>query len=412
MSDLSLSQGHPADSPVSSTQDIGPDSNSIQLSGRRGSQFSASSYTRSAANQQHRASLSSFASSSGSPLVNAASSNGTTIGDLSMASMPLLPGVHSVRDGDGARRVNSSSASISISDSSSIHSYPPKPRNSVHGSIEGSASGAAKNRRDYVETDIKVFLDLQAGHSPATRVVASAAGLLNPFAPLRKRLVRTLSSGKRIGVEIQLIVELLDAVDHYMSLFAANLSPEELSNGTDARLEIVNEVTSLLRELTEIAPEAQRCLAQGNYGPLCGAPGGGRRQSNHRSNDMFDSGLATWWPRRLVKDCRGLLDEVGFSPGNSTPRRTKSLLTTTVGTSRPSDGPSDADVGPEVEQDNPPEIVLATVLANLSRDLGSRVAKEPEIPPDLVAIEARREELLNEGRRRWQAYVKRTQRED
>ncbi|KAL8283671.1 hypothetical protein RQP46_005466 [Phenoliferia psychrophenolica] len=424
--DLPFDHVPSTNSPVSSTagQDSGPDGASIMLADRRGSQLSNSSLSNSVSNQ-HRHSLSSFVSSTGggSPRPTA-SSNGTTIGDLSTASMPLL---RSGRDDDhrspwtggsstrGAsdsnsmapstssrsRRVNNSSASI-LSDSSSVHSYPPVPRTHSQSASSDlwSTSSGTKSRREH------------DGYSPASRAV-STAGMLNPFAPLRKRLVRTISS-KRIGVEVQLLVELVDALEHYMRLFTPNLSPDELAAGEDARVEVVNEVTLLLKELTEIAPEAQRCLAQGSYGPIANSASGGGgsgRTTSHslRSDHMFDSGLATWWPRRLVKDCRGLLEEVGLA-ATASPRHSRTpALTVVAGTTSDSAAAAvESALQPTLEEDPEQATAIEIVLAGSEWDPTTRQAREPAVPPDLVALAARQEALLVEGHRRWQAFLTRS----
>jgi len=108
----------------------------------------------------HRASLSSFASSSfgpgGSPRAPP-SSNGTTVGDLSTASMPLLPGVRG-RDDESLRFSPWSQTPVfgavigkgnsNGSDTSSVHSYPPKPRSS--GSLEGAETWRSGRTRSSV----------------------------------------------------------------------------------------------------------------------------------------------------------------------------------------------------------------------------------------------------------------------
>ncbi|KAM0756140.1 hypothetical protein T439DRAFT_21784 [Meredithblackwellia eburnea MCA 4105] len=445
ISDLSLSKDPSTNSPVSSSagQDLGPDVSSIQLSGRRGSQVSTSSISHSSLHQQHRLSLSSFASSTGSPRPTA-SSNGTTIGDLSTASMPLLPGVRSNgRDNEqwlgshrasdslslaastSSRRINSSSASIS--DTSSVHSYPPVPRHNSNASnsdvLDAWKSWGASSKGARREFD---------GHSPVTRITATS-NMLSPFAPLRKRLVRAVYSGKRVGVEVQLIIELVDALESYVRAFSNTINttvPSSEERG-ELRKEAVNEVSSLLRELIEIAPEAQRCLAQGNYGPLASTSNSvsdptspNRRSSSQKSNnEMFDTGLATWWPRRLARDCRAMLEEVSLAAGE-TPRNPRSPAGGVVGTddrnsigeeSGSVDAPNGtAGVVSSKSQLTVPDLLLGDALANSEWDptRRRRTSIDEFVPSSAsqdsgVDSRARSEELLVEGRRRWQAYVSR-----
>lgn len=109
-----------------STSSLGPSTLPTEFNPRRrGSALSTSSsiagpYTLHQHPLHNRSSLSSFASSSGSPLATAStfSAGGTTIGDLSTASMPLLPG------------------GPAGSDTSSVHSYPPWPRNRASSSVD------------------------------------------------------------------------------------------------------------------------------------------------------------------------------------------------------------------------------------------------------------------------------------
>lgn len=223
--------------------------------------------------------------------------------------------------------------------------------------------------------------------SPAPRAThAPQNPYYNPLAPLRKRFARAISAGRQVSVELQLVVELVDALEHCIVAFSGQgddplgvgrnrSSTPSQSNGRPgsaastasmsyvvglsastavaraADLELMNEVRSLVKELVEICPDAQTCLTDGGYGPLAHCPsssaaasttkppsiGGGRRpkastsanasparaaSSNTASHstklDMKDPGTADWWPRRLARDCRALLDEVGVTLGGGT----------------------------------------------------------------------------------------------
>lgn len=188
-----------------------------------------------------------------------------------------------------------------------------------------------------------------------------------------------------------------------MRTFSVRASAEERSAGSEIGTEVVNEVTSLLKELTEIAPEAQRCLFQGQYGPLASGNDTRRTSHNDKSNHMFDSGLASWWPRRLVKDCRGLLEEVGIAAG-TTPR---SPTTPVVGDAAAADevetferalGRGRQDLAPATESNAPKTSQLNAT--------GTKAGEPYAVKDDLASV-AKREELLAEGRRRWEAYLKR-----
>lgn len=122
---------------------------------------------------------------------------------------------------------------------------------------------------------------------------------------------------------------------------------------------------------------------------------------------MFDSGRATWWPRRLIKDCRTLLEEVGLAAGSTPRSRTPAALASVAATDSGVDQDPVLQTGLDVEP--APESAIEEVLAGSEWDPLTHLAREPEVPPDLQAIAARREELLVEGRRRWQAYVSRSQ---
>lgn len=205
----------------------------------------------------------------------------------------------------------------------------------------------------------------------------SVAG--NPLMPLRKRLARVLRAGKRGSVEVQLLLELIDALEHYIrateqllvtptrsstphSVSAPATPPtppatfaSETAPASQACIDLLSEVRSLVKELVEFVPDAQVCLTSGQYGPLafpCASlhyqhpqqavhhPQG----ANGKSAVAFSSALPSlppstthamvlhdmkgargedssdvreartqWWPRRLSRDCRALLEDVGFS---------------------------------------------------------------------------------------------------
>ncbi|ORY73411.1 hypothetical protein BCR35DRAFT_148622 [Leucosporidium creatinivorum] len=341
--------------------------------------------------------------------------------------MPLLPG-----GGGGSssfRLQTDSSSAASFSDASSAHSYPPPPprpgtttssTKSAKGSLlDGTGLEGWKNwaremeaasappdrirRKGSVGSDVPLDMWASRGSSSSSssygRTHASSqpslisyalsspsvnrsslTASLNPLAPLRKRLARSLNSGRRAGVELQLLLELIDALEHYirsadahppplsqppatpsttsgstsnssvsLALEPSTPSPPSISTPLPSTststsqpprqtdVDLLSEIRSLVKELVECVPDAQLCLTTGLYGPLAfpspsygattshyGAPA---RSGSFSSSwptmplsttasmvlmDLRDSGAIEWWPRRLVRDCRGLLEEWGW----------------------------------------------------------------------------------------------------
>ncbi|SCV68680.1 BQ2448_801 [Microbotryum intermedium] len=393
----------------------------------------------------NRNSLSSFASSSGGSPRGTASlfSNSTTIGDLSTASMPLLPQGGAPPPSHSSQTANSSATGSQMSfagrrdslsatsDSSSVHSYPPRPRtgassesdqgrssfgqwpstnstdlgpsdrirhtsssdtwsngfsfyNSVVGR-RGSANslGTGSNYGGYglTSTGVPGASPSSKIHSPhsiinyalsSNRAATSSSpqsSYINPLAPLRKRLARALAFPRRgNGFEVQLVLELIDALEHCveegsrrrrLSLPTLNhagieteIAPHKLvradpddfehveqeGGGADTptagttttapapstSLEaLFEEVQVLIKELVEIASDARKCLVAGRYGPLSLLPAGVTTSSSASkpskldpsalANALIDPGTLDWWPRRLSRDLRALLDDVGFA---------------------------------------------------------------------------------------------------
>ena len=127
----------------------------------------------------------------------------------------------------------------------------------------------------------------------------------NPLARLRKRLARSLAvtgRGRRLHTEVQLLLELVEALDACVASLAHPLeaeavppdrqlrastsmlpiAPAQLASppkradpggaaghgSATSRLVAVDEVRLLVQELVELIPDAQRCLREGAYGPL------------------------------------------------------------------------------------------------------------------------------------------------
>lgn len=180
----------------------------------------------------------------------------------------------------------------------------------------------------------------------------------NPLSPLRKRLARSLAvtgRRRRLHTEVQLLLELVEALDAFEEqVHMANLAhpleadtvPPDRPNPVQALLSVsptataittttagpadstrlVDEVRLLVQELVELIPDAQRCLREGAYGPLA---------LNKVTTDVLLQSLEAqapsshwlsaspvlsptpprkfdWWPARLARDCRALLEEAGL----------------------------------------------------------------------------------------------------
>ncbi|GAA5867957.1 hypothetical protein JCM3774_004737 [Rhodotorula dairenensis] len=254
-----------------------------------------------------------------------------TVGDMSMSSsMPLL---------DRNRR----GSAESFYDTPSTFGWSPSGR------IRASS----------IATPAPVYF---ADYSLAKRAPSPAHRLPrlqgNPLAPLRKRLARSLAAtgrGRRLHTEVQLLLELVEALDACVASLAHPLeadavppdrartshpllsaSPAVALTTTTAgptdltRLVAVDEVRLLVQELIELIPDAQRCLQEGAYGPLA--------QSDVTTDALLQSLEARvdphgpssdtlsvppispttspprldWWPARLARDCRALLEEAGL----------------------------------------------------------------------------------------------------
>jgi hypothetical protein len=246
--------------------------------------------------------------------------------------------------------------------------------------FQTSASGRSR------QSSVVSYPDATSSPS-ALRSQRIAPSLPNPLAPLRKRLARSLGRGKRVSVELQLIIELVYALEKYCESF-------EASQGDSALLE---EVTSLIKELIEVAPDAQQCLSQGRYGPL---PFLSATIARGGSGDKYDQGVpdADWWPRRLARDCREILEEVRHASGVATeeaPGIAESKETDSSGDNKSSTNGS------------PLTAIESRSSSVLEHPLDGSTAKGILSESKIAA--ARKEELLEEGKRRWAAYRKRQQ---
>lgn len=311
----------------------------------------------------------------------------------------------------------------------------------------------------------------------------------NPFAPLRKRLMRTINTGKRVVVvEVQLILELVDALENYIKSIESSCTTTASSNSTSGSIKsfteagsgasstpvnsmpesssnLLSEVLSrealsrfltltreeannrsllrrslVVKELCEIAPEVQRCLSQGQYGPLAHQPPRAPPMPESLSMALRSS---NWWPRRLSRDCRGLLEEVGLSPpGGGSNNRANSnshhqgnvvLLSPTLALVQGNIVPVPAVTNGVGGQLRPnislcPNLVSGAIVGGGGENIGLAVGEEAKNSEwsetrvaaiqavqteDLQALAARRSarqaELLNEGKRRWAAYRQRQQ---
>lgn len=270
---------------------------------------------------------------------------------------------------------------------------------------------------------------------------------VNPLAPLRKRLARSLASTsgtRRLHTEVQLLLELIDALEALLASFSspstssggdrssgdsnASSGGAGLANGTTAglsastavgtddplsssthsasvrstssttsapppsRATLTDEVRLLIRELVELVPNAQKCLAGGRYGPLS-QPGISTRallatleRSTRSSPETVSS--PEWWPRKLARDCRTLLEEAGLP--------TATAAGSWVLATRLSE-----ELGGEDEGDG-----VGGSGKYLSRS--SRSGDEAAGGSGSVS-DARREELLKQGQQRWEQYRARSQ---
>ena len=170
----------------------------------------------------------------------------------------------------------------------------------------------------------------------------------NPWFPFRRRLAR---SKRLAGIEIQLLVELVDALNTYVqeipspvlgaamsvdpssppTLAAGPASPASSASSPRSPVaavdtHLISEVVSLISELVEIMPEAQRSLTEGLYGPFAFPNSIPSVAQLATREEMFDTGDDDWWPRRMAHDVRQLLDEIGVARPTDDPREVIATL--------------------------------------------------------------------------------------
>ncbi|GAA6022217.1 hypothetical protein JCM10207_003946 [Rhodosporidiobolus poonsookiae] len=393
----------------------------------------------------------------------------------------------STSSGAGFRRPSSA---YSLSDNGSVHSYPPRPRQrtrSTTGSSENGEAGGHGWAREFATGQIKregsgdsrsdfwpPFVTASYVHSPVPKPAptyqsslstysfpapstrtphphSSPPSPVNPLAPLRKRLARSLASsnnGRRLHTEVQLLFELIDALEHCITSFshagaegvdrssgdsnasssaglpisslsastssfvsvsddvsARSLSASVASSGTGTptgpapprsqqpRSALTDEVRLLVRELAELVPDVQRCLTSGQYGPLA-RPGAGTGALLRALDAASDGERAApdWWPRRLARDCRALLEEAGLPIGTAS---TAWLL---AASEAGAGGGNAAGAGADGAQANgappffPPGMFLPAFSSRFRDD---------------AASESRQEELLMQGKKRWETFRQR-----
>ncbi|GAA6062400.1 hypothetical protein JCM10212_006186 [Sporobolomyces blumeae] len=503
---------------------------------------------------------SSFGTSGDGQYGTGSSVHGLGFGQPSGSGTPAANGGHGIGGGGSTNRgstysassssrvylAGSSRASIACSDDgSSVHSYPPKPRQRTGSSWNGSEAGesgyrnswarelemtaatgqvrrrgSADSRSDpwpsyvshsYVHQPIAkpaaAYLSQLSSYAfpapavngtsslPSARTVTTPAnartaalGTSNPLAPLRKRLARSLAgsgSGGRLHTEVQLMLELIDALEHCMTLFSATPKPDAANDSSfpsllassptcssphaasgspqvDARdplsssvpqtptqqddLElktaVLDEVRLLVRELVELVPDAQRCLTNGQYGPLASANTTTKRLLESLDPDLANpkstssatrrpsQGATTSrerprrtafgtdsWPSRLARDCRTLLDEAGLPTGKGSAVWQLAARLSEQGVVDDSRSATRASM-----PTGPQQVTVVGAVAALSvqdehdRRIGPLTSSSP---PSSSAIggsiddsgtssagsaSARRDELLQQGKRRWEEY--------
>jgi len=295
----------------------------------------------------------------------------------------------------------------------------------------------------------------RSSNPPPPAVRTGALGSSNPLAPLRKRLARSLAgSGEHLHTEVQLVLELVDALDHCITLFSTTKEPFDPSSLSptsrpshpplfsslpvpfdessapsigptrNSKSALLDEVRLLVRELVELVPDAQRCLTNGQYGPLAFPNTTTTRLMQSLENKepvesptpsppilktsrptSWNSGThsSDWWPSRLARDCRSLLVEAGLPTGKGStvwqlaaklseegleetisPSSIDPMMTTNqAGTGGGGGGGGMADS--EVEEEDSPTL------------------------PSARSESARRDELLEQGKKRWEAYRQKQQ---
>ncbi|GAA5907764.1 hypothetical protein JCM8208_005512 [Rhodotorula glutinis] len=439
---------------------------------RRGSEFSTSSVLSSHSPQSHT-----FPPRRNS---TATSFKGTIGHESTTSSMPLLRR-HGTREsladsespsrgtsgGDGSaggagtpttRRHRDSMVSFSQSESSSLHSYPPKPRQRTGsltmGITENDFATANIQRRGSADSRTDAWPSY-VGSTPIAKPSPSYQSALssysfpampfralgmpappsayNPLAPLRKRLARSLAvtvGARELHTEVQLLLELIDALEHCIATFGSSRAdwpgPRRASTDSAAssahglagaktpltsvapsptpttaevdKVALVDEVRLLVSEVVELVPAAQRCLTDGGYGPLAApAPSVSTRALLEALEHPSPPQLIVdpeWWPRKLARDCRSLLDEAGLPTGQGSATQTVWALATRLS--------EEADARPSPASAAPP--------ASSPTSTGSSTAFEPRgtrggSGPALS--DARRDELLLQGKMRWEEFRER-----
>lgn len=165
----------------------------------------------------------------------------------------------------------------------------------------------------------------------------------------------------------------------------ANVTPgSPVENKTAASFMV--EILSLLKELIEVAPLVQKCIMDGAYGPLASPYSTSTflpPTIQIPSNENYS--LSSWWPKRFAKDLRKVLEEVGFP----------TVVALKGGTSSSTYVKEISPRGPGQENLSP----------------GNSSPSTPSSPSSPITPNSlqRKEELMEEGRRRWAAFRKRQQ---
>lgn len=175
-----------------------------------------------------------------------------------------------------------------------------------------------------------------------------------------------------------------------------------LATSQSAKLALVDEVRLLTHELIELVPDARHCLVAGRYGPLggSGVPVSVSVRALLASLEGPAAAAAAdpdWWPRRLARDCRALLEEAGLPTGQGTAAQTVWMLAAQL--SEREEGSEDAG------EDTPPPSLTAGAPGPAGAGLGAEAldARGAQGRPSA----ARKEELLQQGKQRWEKYRER-----
>ena len=285
--------------------------------------------------------------------------------------------------------------------------------------------------------------------NPPPAVRSGGLGSSNPLAPLRKRLARSLAgSGGQLHTEVQLLLELVDALDHCITLFStqtptdpSSLSPMSRSSHPplfsslpvpfdesatpsigptrNSKSALLDEVRLLVRELVELVPDAQRCLTNGQYGPLAFPNTTTIRLMQSLENKeivespspsppilktprptSWKSGThsSEWWPSRLARDCRSLLVEAGLPTGRGSTVWQLAARLSEEG----------------LEETIPPSLAIDPSITTSqggggTPDTEGQEEESPTLLPSARSESARRDELLEQGKKRWEAYRQKQQ---